>query len=296
MRQGDFERGWRLHEARKAAKPGDYAWLGRARDLPDGQDFRVAEVLVVSEQGFGDTIHFARYVPPLAARCRGVTLCVQAELTRLLAANLPGVRVVDRVDAVPGTCCAMMSLPLALGLGSDPHIAGDGYLAADAGLARAWEARLAPVRRPRVGLAWAGSRRHVLDRQRSIELADLAPLLAADFGWVSLQAEMRAGEAERAVAAGMPSLGPELTDFAETAALIDRLDLVVTVDTSVAHLAGALGKPVWILLPFSPDWRWGLGGIRTPWYASARLFRQPAPGDWATVLAEVGAALTERFA
>ncbi len=128
---------------------------------------------------------------------------------------------------------------------------------------------------------------HQDDRSRSIELARLAPLLARDAEWVCLQRDLRPGAAEALRSAGIAFFGDALTDFAETAALIDRLDLVITVDTAVAHLAGAMGKPVWILLPLGPDWRWQMDRADSPLYASARLFRQTAPGDWSGVIAAV---------
>jgi hypothetical protein len=134
-----------------------------------------------------------------------------------------------------------------------------------------------------VGLVWAGATHHADDRNRSAPLASLSRLFDEDAHWVSLQKQPRDDEPRRLAAAGVAGYGADLADFADTAALIDRLDLVITVDTAVAHLAGALGKPVWIMLPFSPDWRWMLGRADSPWHRSARLFRQPAPGDWAAV-------------
>jgi ADP-heptose:LPS heptosyltransferase len=180
-----------------------------------------------------------------------------------------------------------MSLPLVLEPDGDPFVSSQPYLKADPKLARLWEHRLGQRRGPRVGLAWAGAAPHPDDRNRSAPLARLAPLLATDVEWISLQKDLRDGDAERLAAAGIALQGEALSDFAETAALVACLDLVIAVDTAVAHLAGALGKPVWIMLPFSPDWRWMLERSDSPWYGAARLFRQPAPGDLDAVIERI---------
>jgi hypothetical protein len=144
----------------------------------------------------------------------------------------------------------------------------------------------------RIGLAWSGSATHANDHNRSIAFERLAPLLSHDADWFALQTEIRPADAPAFAASGRVGFhGPALEDFEDTAALVDLMDLIVTVDTSVAHLAGAMGKPVWILLPFSPDWRWLLDRADSPWYPTARLFRQPRLRDWDSVIAAVGAAL-----
>jgi tetratricopeptide (TPR) repeat protein len=290
---GDFEVGWRFFEARKDVKPENYPWRGHIPDLAEPKDLSAAAVLACHEQGFGDTIQFCRYVGKLEARCPRVVFVVPAQLERLMVANFPAAAVTDRVADVSSfdTCAALMSLPLALGL--EPIVSSAPYLRADPTLAQSWEARLGERRLPRVGLAWAGAASHGDDRNRSAPLAILQRLLREDADWVSLQKDLRPGDAEGLVAAGIARHGEILSDFADTAALIDRLDLVITVDTAVAHLAGALGKPVWIMLAFSPDWRWLLGRYDSPWYGAARLFRQPAPGDWAAVIDEVTQALAK---
>jgi ADP-heptose:LPS heptosyltransferase len=160
-----------------------------------------------------------------------------------------------------------------------------------------WRQRLEGTAMPRVGIAWSGNPRHQNDRNRSLALADLLPALAAaPVGLFSLQKELREGDASQLAAAGtVRHFGDELGDFAGTAALVALMDLVIAVDTSVAHLAGALGKPTWILLPYSPDWRWLLAREDSPWYPTARLFRQASAGDWAGVTARVGAALDRQF-
>jgi hypothetical protein len=163
--------------------------------------------------------------------------------------------------------------------------APDSYLAADAELAAAWRARLPGGGRPRIGLAWSGNPAHRNDRGRSVPLDTLEPLVSADADWICLQTEFRDGDTETMGELGV--FAPDqalLTDFADTAAIVSQLDLVISVDTSVAHLAGAMGKPVWILLPHMPDFRWLLERDDSPWYPSARLFRQPRAGDWRSVI------------
>ena len=182
-----------------------------------------------------------------------------------------------------------MSLPRVFATRLDTIPAAEGYLQADPALTAAWRATLPDG--PNVGLAWAGNPAHSNDRRRSLPAAVLERILAVpDISFVNLQVGPRATEI------GLADLSPRLTDYAETAALIAALDLVVTVDTSVAHVAGALGKPAWVMLPYAPDWRWLLGRDDTPWYSSLRLFRQPAPGDWDAVITAVIGALECRKA
>ncbi len=174
------------------------------------------------------------------------------------------------------------------------------YLFADAARVAAWRDKLdasLPAGVPRIGLAWTGRPTHPNDRRRSIPLARMAPFRGAGrASFVSLQKPMPA--ADRATLdqfGGMTDISADLTDFGETAAVIENLDLVITVDTAMGHLAGALGKPVWIMLPKASDWRWMLNRADSPWYPSARLFRQQTPGAWDTVIAEVTTALAERL-
>lgn len=293
---GDFARGlpeyeWRWRRA---------DWRTPHRDL--GPPWRGAEplagrtILLHPEQGLGDTVQFSRYVPVLAAQGARVILEVQPVLLDLLA-TVPGAAEVREWQPVPPPHdyhCPLLSLPLACGTSLATIPADVPYVAADPARVADWSARLGPRTRPRVGLVWAGSAFHTNDRRRSIPLAALAPLLDAGVDVVSLQRDLT--PADRALLAAEPRLrhwGDDLEGFAATAAAIASLDLLVTVDTAPAHVAGALGRPVWILLPFTPDYRWLLDRDDTPWYPTARLFRQPAPGDWAAVVARVGAALRE---
>jgi Flp pilus assembly protein TadD len=290
LAQGEFAAGWREYEWRWPAGtagaprhfPGRQPWLGET-------DLAGRVILVHAEQGYGDVVQFCRYVRPLAALGATVVLEAPRELRRLLGA-LPA-RLVTSGEPLPAfdVYCPVMSLPLALGTRLDTIPAETPYLAADPALVATWRARLGERTAPRAGLAWSGRVTHGNDRNRSIPLASLGGICRAGWQWVSLQKEVR--ERDAAALAAHPEIldcAAVLTDFAETAALIEALDLVVTVDTAVAHVAGALGKPVWVLLPFAAEWRWLVGREDSPWYPTARLFRQPAPGDWASVLACVG--------
>jgi ADP-heptose:LPS heptosyltransferase len=188
--------------------------------------------------------------------------------------------------------CPLMSLPLAFGTGIDSIPSARQYLAPDAALVSKWQTRLGPRTRPRVGLVWSGNQTHANNHNRSIpSLTPLASLLTADCQFVSLQKEHRDEDGAAIDAAGVLRMDTHLNDFMETAALCELMDVVISVDTSVAHLAGALGKRLWVLLPHVADWRWLTERGDTPWYPQARLFRQGAPGDWDGVIGSVRSAL-----
>jgi ADP-heptose:LPS heptosyltransferase len=187
--------------------------------------------------------------------------------------------------------CALMSLPLAFGTRADSMPSEVPYLHADAVRVARWRERLADAAAPRIGLAWSGSRMLRNDANRSIALERLAPLAAPGRTLVAVQKDIRDADRASLAALGVRDFSDTLGDFADTAALVESLDLVISVDTAAAHLAGALGKPVWVLLPFSPDWRWLLDREDNPWYPTARLFRQPRPGDWDEPIARVAEAL-----
>jgi Flp pilus assembly protein TadD len=292
---GDYAAGWPDYEWRwrrgaRETQPRGFAqplWLG-------GEDLAGRTILLHAEQGQGDALQFARYAPQVAARGGRVILEVFPSLAPLLA-GLPGVAaVVARGDALPAfdLQCPLMSLPLALGV-PDPAPSPKPYLRAEPERAAAWAARLGPPgERLRVGLVCSGSPTHGRDAQRSLPFAMLAPHLPAGPAYHLLQKEIR--DSDRDPLATRPDVAvwsAALGDFADTAALAEQMDLVISVDTSVAHLAGALGRPVWVLLPTEPDWRWGLQGETTPWYATMRLLRQAVRDDWAAPLAQVGADL-----
>jgi tetratricopeptide (TPR) repeat protein len=293
LQLGDFDEGLRDYEQRKALSPplgrrpyAEPEWLGE-------QDMKGKTLLLHHEQGFGDTLLFSRYAKLAEARGAEVVLSVQAPLTRLMQTLGPTIRVIgegerpDRFDLH----APLMSLPLAFGTRLNAIPAEPRYLASDDALRARWAQRLPATKRRRIGLVWASNRENLQLTQRSLGLEAMRPLLEADADWISLQKDPAPGEAEAFEALGGLHLGDDLQDFADTAALIDLMDLVITVDTGVAHLAGALGRPVCILLAFNPDWRWLFDRSDSPWYPNARLFRQPAPGDWTSVISDVKAAL-----
>jgi hypothetical protein len=224
-----------------------------------------------------------------------VILRVQDALLPLLR-DLPGAaQVIDEHEPAPpfDLHCPMLSLPFALRTRANSIPAGVPYLRADPARLEQWRDVLdAAQRPPRVGIAWAGSRVHVDDRNRSMALAEIAPLFAADARFVSLQKDLHEEDGATLRQIGsIVDVRHRLDSYADTAALIAQLDLVISVDTSIAHLAGALGTPVWIALPFTPDWRWQMRRSDSPWYPQARLFRQAVRGQWKGVVAELRAAL-----
>jgi len=189
--------------------------------------------------------------------------------------------------------CPLPSLPLAFKTELETIPSNIPYLGAPQDMMASWRAVLGDERSLRIGLCWAGNPGHVRDRERSMELRHLLPLLDVGATFVSLQRELRAGEAELLAQNGILDFGTGLRDFTDTAALVSQLDLVVAVDTSVAHLAGALGVPVWILLTYAPDWRWLLDRDDSPWYPTARLFRQDDSRDWTGAIGRLREALRE---
>jgi len=301
LQLGDFQRGWSEYEWRwqaptlaPARRPFPQPlWLGE-------QPIAGATILLHAEQGMGDTLQFCRLALDVAARGAQVVLEVQQPLVRLLASLGTG-KVIAQGEPLPhfDLHCPLLSLPLALRTRVETIPAYPSYLHADPFAAAAWHRRLWAVPGRRVGLVWSGAARQqsadviAANRRRSMTLAQFTPLGGVPgVSFVSLQ--KGPPEAEARVASPPLRLfdaTDELHDFADTAALIAALDLVIAVDTSVAHLAGALGKPVWILNRFDSCWRWLLHRTDSPWYPTARLFRQPAPGDWDSVIAAVCAAL-----
>ena len=252
-------------------------------------------ILLHAEQGLGDTIQFSRYAKFVAAQGARVVLEVQAPLRPLLA-QVDGVsQLLVRGEALPAFDyhCPLLSLPLAFQTRIDNIPAEVPYLHSDPDRVRKWEVRLGPRMLPRVGLTWSGRAAHANDSNRSIALGDFAGLVCLHAQFVSLQKDLRAGDAQIIERRGIKHFGDELDDFADTAALIELMDIIITVDTSVAHLAAAMGKIVWILLPFNPDWRWLLDRDDSPWYPTARLFRQPTLGAWGSVIERVSAELNE---
>jgi len=251
-------------------------------------------ILLYPDGGLGDAIQFVRYIPMLAKRGARVVLRVPKKLRSLLR----GMPFVDRVaidfEPLPphDFHCPMMSLPQVFGTTIETIPASCPYLRADARRVEAWARRLGPRRRPRVGISWAGNKLHrEYNYRRSIPAEALRPLADLDCELISLQRPVP--RQDRAALRAMPwmdRLGESLRDFAEIAAVIENLDLVIAIDSAIAHLAGSLGKPVWLLLCHGAEWRWLTGRTDSPWYPTARLFRQTAPGDWPGVVADVKAA------
>lgn len=295
---GNLEAGWRGHQARLQLPTARHPQFQRPMWLGD-EDIAGKTILVAADEGLGDTIHFARYVPMLAEQGARVILVVQDPLHRLMSALSGASLCVPR--SAMGTLpafdlhCPISSLPLAFRTRLDTIPSGPYLPAPPDRLVQAWEARLGPRARLRVGLVWSGDPLHVNDETRSIPLRKFSRILDVDADFVSLQKAPRPHDAavlrERS---DIVDLTAALTDFTETAALIACLDLVITVDTSVAHLAGALGRPTWILLPWTPDYRWLLDRADSPWYPSVRLFRQSETRDYDSVLDRVRDALRAR--
>jgi tetratricopeptide (TPR) repeat protein len=290
LTSGDYRHGFADYEARwrRTGMPpqpsrGKPLWLG---------EYPLARktVLLHAEQGLGDTIQFARYVPLIAAGGAKVILEVQPELASIMRRLDGAPAVVTRGEKAPpfDVHCPLGSLPLALHTELAAVPAKIPYLSADDDKLAQWSARLDALPRPRIGICWAGNPGHDNDRNRSIGFSKLAPLFATPASFVSVQRDVRAEDATALAAERqVMHVGAELKDFDDTAAVLALCDLVISVDTAPAHLAGALGRPLWVLVPFAPDWRWTRADATTPWYPTARLFRQPAPGNWEDVITRV---------
>jgi hypothetical protein len=281
-----------MREARwKKANPGVYPkfseprWFGKT-------SIEGKTIVICADEGLGDTIQFARYVPMLALLGARVILAVDPPAHALLS-GLSGVSQSLRkdIDVLPAfdLHCPMSGLPLAFGTRLDTIPPGISYLPpVPESRVQAWQDRLGPHDRLRVGLVWSGNPAHSNDHNRSTSLRTFTGLLDLDATFISLQKDPRPGD-QAMLRERTDIVDPtaDLTDFVETAALLSCLDVMVTVDTSVAHLAAALGRPTWILLPYDPDYRWLLGRDDSPWYPTARLFRQGKARDYATVLDRV---------
>ena len=297
LSQGDFTEGFRLYEARWGVKslklnkrfPDQSLWQGR-------EPLKGKTVLLHAEQGYGDTIQFCRFAGQVRQLGARVILSVPHSLKALLRSSL-GAELIDQSSTVDFDLhCPLLSLPRALAttLANIPESAG--YLRPAEKIRAAWATRLSITNdRPNVGLVWSGRATHTRDAVRSMSFGTLWPLLNHRIRFIGLQKDVRPPDVEPLADSPIENVGGALQDFADTAAVIANLDLVITVDTSVAHLAGALGKPVWILLPRVADWRWLRAREDSPWYHSARLFRQIVPKDWGPVVEQVNEALSARF-
>jgi hypothetical protein len=284
---GDFDRGWAKFQCRRKRNLAQPEWLGSC-------EIGGKAILLHAEESLGDTIQFCRYVPLVAERAARVILEVQAPLHSLMSTLPVAAQIVSRGDPLPefDVHCSLHGLPLAFGTRVETIPAATPYLRATSQAMMNWNARLGPRDRPRIGLAWSGNPENNIDHKRSMTLSSLLSLLDINATFVSLQKDVRADDAAVLKArSDLHHFGDELKDFSDAAALISNLDLVISVDTSVVHLAGALAKPVWVMLPFIPDWRWLLDRDDSPWYPTARLFRQDNSRAWDSVIQSVHAAL-----
>jgi predicted O-linked N-acetylglucosamine transferase (SPINDLY family) len=293
---GRYAEGWREHECRWRRK--EHPPRSYPQPLWRGEPLDGRTIMLHAEQGLGDALQFMRYVPMVARWGGSVVLQVPAPLFVLAKASFADDANVVTDGEVPPAFdlhCPLLSLPLAFRTTLDTLPAEVPYLKVDDTAAARWRARIRDAGGLKVGLVWAGNAQHKNDRNRSIAIERLAPLFgAAGVRWFSLQLGERKADLGRLPIGSVTDLSDGLTDFAETAAAISVLDLLISVDTAAAHLAGALAKPIWVLLPFAPDWRWLIGRDDSPYYPTARLFRQPTRGDWDSVALGVRRALDER--
>ncbi|MFY3432425.1 tetratricopeptide repeat protein [Achromobacter mucicolens] len=296
--QGDFERGWTEYRWRYSLS--HTAAMDRKVQRPRWDGSRIAgqTLLIHDEQGYGDTLQFMRLIDAARARSGArVVLEVHPDLLSF-ARRLVGPDAFPRGQIPPpfDQHCELMSLPMAIGLRMADLPGQVGYLSADAARVEKWRKRLTGLPRPWVALAWAGRPTHSNDANRSLALADMAPLAVPGITYLAIQKGPAAAQAATAPPGmNIVPLDAEIADFEDTAAILSLADLLVSVDSSPVHLAGALNRPAWVLLPFLPDWRWLLQRSDSPWYPSLQLFRQPAPGDWKPVMHDVGQALESRF-
>jgi len=298
---GEFEAGWPLYEWRwrigksKSVSGGRFLqqslWLGK-------EDIKNKTLFIYAEQGYGDTIQFCRYASLLKDLGAHVVLQVQSPLQSLLR-SLDGPSLLIGMDEeIPAFDfrCPLLSLPLALDTRIETIPKKSPYLSVPHSIQRAWSDLLGvDQERPTIGIVWAGNPSHENDKHRSVALRVIEPMLSDQFRWVSLQKAVSTADREILERTKVLDFSCHLNDFLETAGLISNLDLVVCVDTSVAHLAGALGKDVWVLLPRLSDFRWMLEREDSPWYPSARLFRQKHIGDWSGVIQQVEITLKGNF-
>ncbi len=285
--RGNFAAGWSEYEwrlltteARHRPPPGP-AW--------DGGDPSGRRILVYGEQGFGDAIQFCRYLPMLRDRGATVFFRIASGVAGLIADNMPGIEV-SSGGTMPSYDfhCPLLSLPHRFGtsLTSIPHMLG--YLRPRQETIARWASRMGTGPELKVGLAWTGNPKHINNTNRSITAEAMLPLLSIDgIRFFSVQVGARAQELPKRSKGAVVDLSPALTDFSETAGAVAHLDLVVTVDTSVGHLAAAMGKPVWVMVSWVPDWRWMLQREDNPWYPTMRIFRQRSLGDWSGVVERV---------
>jgi hypothetical protein len=297
--RGEWAEGWEEYEWRFRIPGAAPLMPPTAKSQWDGAHLKDGTLLLIADQGFGDIIQFARYIPWVAQRCSRIAIAGSAEVASLLRQIAPGARHFPRWDDTPdyAAFCPLSGLPRLAGTRIDNVPAPMPYLRADPVRAVQWAQRLEGLVPPgfrRIGVIWAGRPTHNNDRNRSAQLADFRPLGdVAGIALLALQKGPKTGQAgDWYGRAPLINIGAEIADYDDTMAILDSLDLLVTVDTSVAHLAGAMGRPVWIMLPRAPDWRWLLDRSDTPWYPSARLFRQTTVRRWDDAVLAIAAELS----
>jgi len=285
--KGDFDHGWR-----------EYEWRKRLNHRPrydlhqqewNGSDISGKTIFLYAEQGFGDTIQFVRFAPLVAEKGARVIIECQRELMSVMQSVKGGNLVISNEDALPefDLLCPLLSLPLIFHTAPDSIPKDIPYIMTEPTLVQKWRERMKDDSGCcRVGLVWSGNPKYRADRLRSVTLEILLPLWEIEgMRFYSLQKGDAANQVRSLPGwATIADYSDELSNFSDTAAMIANLDLVISVDTAVAHLSGALGKNVWTLLPYAPDWRWMLHREDSPWYPTMTLFRQPAPGDWKSVV------------
>jgi hypothetical protein len=293
--QGEFTRGWR--EYRFRYKLDHTVLIGRHVQKPrwEGQPIKGKTLLIHDEQGYGDTFQFLRMVAWARERSGARVILEVNHESYSLAKRIEGYDEIITRGTIPPAFdlhCELMSLPMAMGLQLSQLPGKMPYMTADPARIEKWRARLVDLPRPLVGLVWAGRPTHTNDIRRSMKLDDLAPLAQDGVTFVAIQKGPASAQAANPPAGmSLVSLSDEINDFEDTAAIFMLLDTLISVDSSPVHLAGALGCPAWVMLPFMPDWRWLLGREDTPWYPATRLFRQPAPGQWEPVLQSMSSEL-----
>ena len=297
--RGELEQGWEEYEWR-------YRIQGAAPLMPptdrpqwDGAPLPGQTLLLIADQGFGDVIQFARYLPWAAGRCGAIAIAASSEMLPVLRQIHPEAKLFQRWEDVPpyAAFCPLSGLPRLAGTRLDTIPAPIPYLHADPARTAAWAARigaLVPKSYRRIGIVWAGRPTHNNDRNRSATLADFAPLARLPgTALIALQKGPSTDQAGRWFnAAPLINLGTEIGDYDDTLAILANLDLLVSVDTSVAHLAGAMARPVWMMLPRAPDWRWLEHRADSPWYPTIRLFRQGTSRHWKPVVERIAEALS----
>ncbi len=294
LRQGTFEAAWPLYESRGDVENSGFnkrvfaAPVWRGKESLEGKS-----ILLLTEQGMGDNIQFCRYAKLLHAQGARVLLETPRPLMQLFA-GLAGVNALVEKGSAPAAIdyhCPLLSVPLALNTTLATIPAPCAYIMADPAKAQAWNTRLGNGTKPRVGLVWSGNTAHKNDANRSLSLQLLLSHLPTECEYISLQKEVRPVDRQALAQGNLAHFGDDLHDFSDTAALCAQLDVVLSVDTSVAHLAGAMGLPTWLMLPFLPDWRWLLDRDDSPWYPTVLLFRQSESRSWEPVLARVASKL-----